>query len=289
MSLVTSILVPPSGNVVEVHATNPSAVSEAIQARLGPGLPVSVSGGQAFMPFTTRYDQSGPVYAGAALQAANKHECTAGYSAKAPVDPAKPNGPFQYFVLTAGHCYETSGIEVGRQRSPVSLGYNKIGVSARNEMRTKPYVDIGTVTIAGGKRSHSVLNGTPLEPQSIQGSERPPETKKVCWSGVVTGHHCGYMEGLATMTEQPTGKSIFGYVVKGEAANGDSGGPVWDPTTHRAVGTIVGSSSDIAHCVKNVFGVVRCDHFAITPLRVSGSPVFGGEAKLGVQVLAEGN
>jgi hypothetical protein len=153
-------------------------------------------------------------------------------------------------------------------------------------MNTKPYLDIGAISISDDLRSHSVLNGTPLEPQSIQGSEGPPEGHKVCWSGIRTDHHCGYLEGFLNVPS--AGRKVLGYVVKGEAASGDSGGPVWDPRTHKAVGLIVGSSPDFAHCETTLVGVTRCDKFAITALRVPSSPSLGCEAKLGVQVLAQG-
>jgi hypothetical protein len=253
---------------------------------LGSGLPVSVSAGQPFIPFESRYDQSGPVLAGDALLSPNEHGCTAGYSARTPNGTQQGATTYQYFVLTAGHCYTAAGIPVGRPLSPSSGEFGVIGKSARNGLNTRPYVDAGTVTIDANLRSHSVLNRSPLEGQTIQGIERPVEGRRVCWSAVSSGNHCGHIRFFVTI---PTsgGKEVLAYVADGETESGDSGGPVWDPDTHKAVGLIVGSSPDFAHCETTPLRRKRCDKMAFTPLRVPSSPSAGAEAKLGVQVLVK--
>lgn len=287
MSMVTSIFVPPSGNVVEVHATNVQAVTEAIQARLGVGSPVKVSAGQPFISFESRYDQSGPVIAGDALLGSNRSACTAGYGARAPDGSQQGQTTYQYFVLTAGHCYFPKGLEVGRRLGPGSDMYAPIGKSARSALNTTPYLDAGTVTISASRRSHSVLNGDPLEAQPIQGVERVQEGRKVCWSGVSANHHCGHVRFFISVPLLQ-GKEVLVYVADGEGAEGDSGGPVWDPTTHKAVGVISGSSPDFAHCEGTLIGKKRCDRVAFTALRVPGDQSLSSELKLGVQVLSEG-
>ena len=81
---------------------------------------------------------------------------------------------------------------------------------------------------------------------------------------------------------------MLAYVANGEVATGDSGGPVWDPDTHRAVGVIIGSSPDFAHCEHTFVGDMRCDMMAFAPLRNLPDTTLGAATKLGVEILVKG-
>lgn len=90
-------------------------------------------------------------------------------------------------------------------------------------------------------RTHSVLNGNPLEAQPIQGTQAP-RLREVCWSGVNVGHRCGNVIWGGEIYVDGHLKSV--YLAEGPTIQGDSGGPVWDPVTHKAVGLITGGSRE---------------------------------------------
>jgi hypothetical protein len=243
MGQVTSLHVPPSGNVVEVGALNQQAVSEALTRRLGSGAHVLVQPGSSFIPFVTRYERSGPVVAGAALVGANGKACTAGYGARAGTGkPVRGVEQYLYFALTAGHCFPT-GVVVGREINKDGEGI-EIGKSRRNGFDAFPAVDAGAVGLFDeNMRSHTQLSDE--------------------------------------------GRQVIVFVAAGYTVSGDSGGPVWDPETHKAVGLISGSSPEFAHCEELGGGRVACDHMAFTPLlQGGGSP--GAEPTLGVELLRQG-
>jgi YD repeat-containing protein len=280
--LITAIRVAEDSGQIVVGATNVLAVREALQRKLGPGAPIRVEAGAAFVPFVSRYSSSGPIVAGAGI-GAGIHRCTAGYSARAG-SGVQIGGQelLLYFVLTAGHCFSTE-TSVNRLSAP-NEGY-VIGKVKRNGLQANPAVDGAGILIDENWRSHSVLNGNPLEVQPIQGGEKPRRGIKVCWSGLITGNHCGFVKFHTELIV--AGHRATVYVAGNQSGTGDSGGPVWDPATHRAVGIISGSSPEFAHCEKLSSEREVCDKMAFTPLRQGvGTP--GIEASLGVDILKQG-
>lgn len=94
-------------------------------------------------------------------------------------------------------------------------------------------VDAEAVLIDKSLRSRSVLNGSPMQAEPIQGAQRPRAQRFVCWSGVNGGQHCGEVLHMDEIYED--GMIDFVFRVDGPSAQGDSGGPVWDQITHKAV------------------------------------------------------
>jgi tripartite motif-containing protein 71 len=247
---VTSIGVASSGSLIRVGSTSPSVVTEAIQRQLGVSAPIVVEAGSPLVTFASRYEARGPIVAGAGLVGANGHACTAGYSARAGTGKQnRGQEQYLYFILTAGHCFP-NGTVVGRATSRNGEGII-IGKMRRNGFNSHPASDGGGVLVDENLRSHSVLNGDPLEAQPIQGDQPPQVGRKVCWSGERSGHHCGMVKFHTQMYEEST--PIIVYVVAGLSMTGDSGGPVWDPETHKAVGLITGGTPEFGKCWKKIW------------------------------------
>lgn len=137
-------------------------------------------------------------------------------------------------------------------------------------------------------RSHSVLNGETLEAQPIQVVQEPKVRRYVCWSGVISGNHCGMVTYKHRLFAGDGHERIV-YRAVGPAAEGDSGGPVWDPVTHKAVGLITSIAVSGA-CHTLPIGSLWCPRMDFTPLLPHGSQaqIPGILPFLGVEVLKEG-
>lgn len=290
--LTTSAHVAPEGNLIDVGATNPAAVTEFLNGRFGAGAPISVEPQQANLNSASRYANSGPLVAGSALVGESAvipgrlSACTAGYSAKAPVGEERGQTQYRYFVLAAGHCFKPN-TEVAREPRKFGIG-GGIGSVRRNSFLARSIypVDGEAIWIDEDLRSHSVLNGQPLEAQPIQGTERPHDREWVCWSGIYGGNQCGrvlwhgstFIEGIAEHV----------YLAKGLNIQGDSGGPVWNPETHKAVGLITAVSGEAGgKCWITDYNAHACTRMLFTPLLAAGESA-GIGPELGVEVLHQG-
>jgi hypothetical protein len=285
---MSSLTVSPEGGTVQVGATNTGLVSEFINSHFGAGAHISVYFESKDILAVGRYASSGPVVGGAGLTN-GKGICTAGFGARAETGQARGVPQYSYFALTAGHCFAHDDA-VGRENDRFSFSGSSIG-----KVRRGPYppgeknvTDAEGVLVNNALRTHSVLNGTPLEAQPIQGVERVPDGNYVCWSGVISGNHCGMVHGQHVSNLD--GHTRFLFEADGLAATGDSGGPVWDPKTHKAVGLITtvrpGGGKG---CSLLSHEAELCPRMRFTPLDLpQGSYPAGIQNWLGVEVLGQG-
>ncbi len=133
-----------------------------------------------------------------------------------------------------------------------------------------------------------LTNGNPLESEPIQGVQPPHAKRWVCWSGAYGGPECGFVmwhrEGIVNH------HWLALYLAKGNATEGDSGGPVWDPLTHKAVGLIKGGTIEGGGRCWKTYSVgqwaVECNRMLFTPLRPGGGSD-GIEPTLSVKVLSQ--
>jgi hypothetical protein len=142
-------------------------------------------------------------------------------------------------------------------------------------------------------RSHSVLSvsGKTLKGEGLWGAERPRLNVEVCWSGVDGGQACGKVFKKKLVAVE--GRVSWEYKVIGPAAEGDSGGPVWNPETHRAVGQISTAErtpTQLCHHLLSPVGPLWCPRMTFTPiLPPEGESQPPGIApRLGVELLKEG-
>ena len=289
----TGIELSDDGQIVRVGATNPSLVEQVIRGQLGSNAPIQVVADAPTISMASRYTISGPVVAGEALRVPNQ-QCTAGFSSRAPDHLVNGQMTYLYFVLTAGHC-ALKGDPVSREAIAELLPGPVIGVVRRygfapSSSFSQPSTDAAGVTIDRSLRSHSVLNGDPLEEQPILGTEPPIVGRAICWSGITSGRHCGKI--LKRVRRIVDGRYTKLFKVEGPDAEGDSGAPVWDPVTHKAVGLITSgepASNMPCHTLpKN--RAEWCPRMLFTPLfprpNKSGDPP-GIAPTLGIEVLRE--
>ncbi len=286
----TTVRVATDESLVRVESSTPGSVTEAVIANFGPSAPIVVSAqGQNVFDTASRFASKGPVVAGAALTGYNGAPCTAGYGSRAYNGQVRGEPQFKYFTLTAGHCYPLNEL-VGRQIEKFGKGI-AIGNVRRTGYSGFYVVDGAGILIDEDLRSHSVLNGDPLEAQPIQGSQGPNVTKHVCWSGVYGGKRCGMIIDRVETVINGRMKAV--YIAEGISISGDSGGPVWDPESHKAVGLITGNSSAVnGKCWATSYpGLVTqgriCTRVMFTQLH-SGSGSDGILPTLGVEVLKQG-
>ena len=290
-----SVEVAPSGNSVEVGATDPASVGTFLAGRFGSSAPITVHEEERDSLMLSRFPNSGPVIGGAAL-AIGPSFCTAGFGSRAKTGEVRGTPVYTYFTLTAGHCWPHGATvyrqseRLGETRENAPVGEVKRGPFSVSEFRV---TDAEAIRIDSGIRSFSVLNPPPgsrvLEAQSIQGVEAPKVGRFVCWSGVMSGPHCGRVT-VRYEAEQEDGHERVLYKVDGPSISGDSGGPVWDPYTHKAVGLITtGVRSPQKKCHVVYGSLNSCPRMGFTPLipgKLSGE-MPGVTAFLGVQVLKE--
>lgn len=284
-SLTTGVYVAPEGSTIVVGATNPGLVREFLTGRFGAGAPISVLAQQPDINLASRYAKTGTLVAGSGLVAENHAYCTAGWDTRAAAGQVRGQITYKYFALTAGHCY-SMGERVGRGIAKLGEGI-PIGNVRRTGYTQIPTVDAEAVNLEDeGLRSHSVLNGSPLEPQPIQGVQAPRIHRYVCWSGIFGGNHCGMVIWAGEKIIDGHVKTM--YAANGPSAQGDSGGPVWDPNTHKAVGLITAGSADFGgSCFRLPEGPIDCPQTLFTPLQPgAGSP--GALPTLGLEILAQG-
>jgi YD repeat-containing protein len=282
---VSSAYVVPDGNIIKVGTTEPGVVANFLASRFGANAPVSVYYQNPYISGDSRYESSGPVVAGAALVDDDRFGCTAGFGAKAPAGQQRGQTQDLYFTLTAGHCYSFDE-RVKRRTEKGKVTGVPIGFVKRREYSDPHLIDGEGILIEKSMRSHSVLNGSPLEAEPIQGAQRARVGKEVCWSGVVSGRDCGKV-WFYTPGEFDDGTEKDVYVAVGISFKGDSGGPVWDPNTHKAVGLITGATGGGGgKCWEISSGAVGCNRMAFTPLlQGGGSP--GILPVLGLEILEQ--
>ena len=281
---ISAVHLSSQGNTIEVGATEPVSVREFLVAQFGAAAPIVVRQEPLPINLESRYGTSGPIVGGAGLF--NNGICTAGYGARAQTGESRGTAEFTYFALTAGHCFEVGDV-VHREERKFASG-PKLGFVRRDGYRPSEYLatDGAGIVIDENIRSHSVLNGRPLTAQSIQGIEGPKLNSEVCWSGIFGDRQCG-----TVLFHTPTyvgGHKRYVYVASGPSIEGDSGGPVWDPETHKAVGLIsVGWPSEEVPCHETWYEARWCPGMGFTPLLPRGGSA-GITSFLGVTILKEG-
>lgn len=289
MSQVTSsVHVAPEEAAIQVGATDVGRVSSFVSNHFG-SLPISVRYEHRSVSAVSRYAGTGPLLGGAALYGLNQALCTAGFGARAPVGESQGKTEYKYFSLTAGHCYPEKEY-VYRETARLKLQGTLIGEVRRNAYtKYRLPTDAGAIWIAESLRSHSVLgkHDGELVGEPIQGVQSPRDGEDVCWSGIFSGGRCGKVMWHGEVLDE-TGHLKVVYRVMGLSIQGDSGAPVWDRETHRAVGLIASTTEGGGgSCWETFYNAIGCTRMEFTPLLKSGGAA-GVLPELGVTVLTAG-
>ena len=135
--------------------------------------------------------------------------CTIGYAY---------TGPDRHtYAVTAGHC-RNSATGYARDTHTQTTGQF---VRSVVEPRHNGGADYGLVDFGNKALPSSYIDGTPID----VGHPQPRMGQRVCHVGVSSGRHCGTISGAQGADQ---------YLTTGMPASiaGDSGGPVWTPTTN---------------------------------------------------------
>ncbi|MGN6588247.1 MAG: DUF6531 domain-containing protein [Solirubrobacterales bacterium] len=288
------------GKRIEVGATNPPLVEQFLQNQFGSSAPISVFARPAVRPFVSRYGTSGPIVGGSALRAITPvgtiSRCTAGFGARSKAGELFGRPVYLDFVLTAGHCFE-KGSSVSREAiqeelaGPIIGTVRRFGFHPSTSFRDPSTDGEGILLVNQELRSHSVLTGNPLKTETIQGVEPPKIGMMVCWSGISGGSHCGRI--LKKLPRIVDGRYVWVFKVEGPDAEGDSGAPVWEKSTNKAVGSITSGEAawgigKPCHFLSNK--AEWCPRMLFTPLlpRPNRADPPGIVPTLGVEILQEG-
>ncbi|HET9164310.1 MAG TPA: DUF6531 domain-containing protein [Solirubrobacterales bacterium] len=264
----STVSVSAESDIVEVTASNPGEVREALANRFGANAPISVVADE--FPITptaySRYHISGPVDGGDSIQT-NTEECTASFSARAQVGEHGGIPTYAWFNLTAGHCFPKEA-EVIRRASREPSPIATVGTVRRRVWGSadgQSHTDSEAIRIDPGLVSSRVFFGDPRGLLPMLGMERVRLHRNYCWSGVRGGTNCGM--AIHRVRYKREGRFTTEIYVNGPAANGDSGGPVWDPATQKAVGQISAHSPAPGKPCHSISGnSTWCPRMTFTPL-----------------------
>ena len=289
----TGVELNPETNQIEVGATNTSLVGNFLSEKFGGNAPIRVfSDSTTPTPSVGRFKASGPVNAGDAvgnLDSSPGSRCTAGFGARDQVGWDRGEPVYRFFTLTAGHCF-SKGEGVKRALAlpgPYSWKIGTVTRYAYGAPGEKHVTDAEAIHIDPTERSGNVFFGNPNGTLPMLGVERPKINNTYCWSGILGGTTCGplYRRKWFKVGGRWQAYGLLG----GANADGDSGGPVWNPYTQKAVGMISikfsGSTSRPCHYIRE--HSLWCPRGGFTPLlpfRRRQYPV-GIQAALGVEAL----
>lgn len=247
--LVVNVKEDEAGKAVRIGTPDIAQVESILDQMLGPNAPIIVeydAGGGS--PLSGRFRNSGRMRAGDYIisrhykndvHAANE-DCTAGFGAKDKAGEVRGGTVWRLFVLTAGHCTQTSVHAKTVYRSTDSDPYNEgpwreVGRVARDafaDLTKKVRTDAEAIRVeSAGLVPQAIYGwgGSPI-PTGHAGKIRKGYT--VCFSGATTQiPSCGQVVARSTHWKATDGIVRGGYWVKFStpAIHGDSGAPVWAP------------------------------------------------------------
>ncbi|HET7445723.1 MAG TPA: DUF6531 domain-containing protein [Solirubrobacterales bacterium] len=235
---ITSVELDEEAGLIALGASNVAKAQELVTARFGSQAPFQIF----FLPGID--DQAGRNRASGRIQAGDhiithKGNCTAGFGAYEDRTEKSTGEPVRArFLLTAAHCAD-SGTLVVRSANPSSGPFYEVGpVNRRGNESGIGRSDSEAIRVNGGLAPNSIFrNGFP--PLSVGEPSRAHRNDLVCFSGITTNKKkCGKLLGEVGF-EVHNYLEIF-YIVKMHTRDGDSGAPVWNPTTERSIGLIKG-------------------------------------------------
>ena len=264
MSATTEIGVEPGDDVVRVGTTDPAMLNSFIEANFGPNAPIETyQDGFETVPAYSRYTTNGPLPPGAAISD-GEYICTSGFGARAFVENRGGEPLYASFAVTAGHCADPAE-EVFRETAPSSLKpLGKVRRYLWGFPGKQLVTDAEAVKVQSDVASGNVFYGNPKSLLPMRGLTHAKIGATLCWSGRTAGVNCGPAKRLHRV--QYDGRFHQQVEVAGGIAGGDSGGPVWNMRTLKAVGIISANTQTAKHPCRKVKGNRYCWIGEITPL-----------------------
>ncbi|MFL5832946.1 MAG: hypothetical protein ACJ76B_03065 [Solirubrobacterales bacterium] len=244
-----------TGKVV-VESSNPAALKSILAGQFGAGAPIEVVASTPIHASQGRYHVDGIVHGGDyVLNGTAGGSCTANYSGYSQVGSTRGESDIAYFKMTAGHCggfnerfWRKAGKSTKSAPSMDNPDWDPIGRVNRsgfaNPGSNGLFTDaIGIATTHWRAQSSNVYYGNPDKLMQIYEMTRMKLNRRYCWSGVNGGLECGraYRRVKTSFFEYP-GKEFMAMWIAGSNIQGDSGAPVWDEKTGKAVGLLSGGA-----------------------------------------------
>ena len=276
----TEIGTEPGSSLIRVGSTNPSLVQEYLTAHFGAGANIQVffteqNNGPAFSKYTT----NGPINPGSGLMTTPYSceggsscwgVCTAGFSGRDVIENREGHNVYAEFMLTAGHCFDYLEL-ANRDKSPEESPEDakKLGLVRRYAWGSpgdRGVTDAEAVRIDPDVRSGNVFFGNSQTLLPIHGLTRARIGSTLCWFGVRGGLNCGAAKRL--YFAHYDGRWTRQVEISGGDIEGDSGGPVWNPKSLKAVGSFTSWRETAAHPCHHWRGTKNkaCWLGGITPL-----------------------
>ena len=258
---IRGVFVDEAHDRLTVAAENVPAAEGWIASQFGGAAPVSFSP-YVWHGVSDRWTTKGVLMAGSGI-ASQFHEagelfndiCTAGFGAV-----EKVAGLSRHFLLTAGHCANSQSDVWGRLDGRHSPTLKRIGTMRRNALEHKVdgfATDGAAIALEGVAPPRTIFPDTGEAPVRITGTTVAAKGTAVCSSGAVSAHtHHGNVQdndNYTGFTQVPKKENKLGEVEEWwpytyqaitslYVVSGDSGGPVWQCGTGKAIG-LVGSAN----------------------------------------------
>jgi YD repeat-containing protein len=266
----------PGSATIRVGASNPSEVRTYLEAHFGSGASIETYLDQAFgHPELSRYTTNGPINPGDAIMSNKKScgnervcwgDCTAGFGARAFVGNQQGQPTYAWFTLTAGHCFsneEKVNRSTNAQDDPKPLG--TVRRYAWGSSGQKGVTDAEAIQVDPDVVSGNVFIGNPRSLLPMRGVMRARIGTTLCRSGRNGGVNCGIARRL--FWTEYDGRWTREVEMTGGGATGDSGGPIWNARTEKAVGLVSeGWGTSQLPCHELASGSTYCKLHGITPL-----------------------
>jgi len=257
---IRGVFVDEQQNGLEVAAENVASAQAWIASQFGAGVPVTVSP-DVWHGTAGRWRAKGPLMAGDGIVTQYQKNgegwmglCSAGFGAAENL-----NGVSRNFLLTAGHCDSGYTNVWGRINEPPSKNpppFNSIGTMKRNALEHEVdhfATDGAAISLEKGLSApRTVYPGVGEQPVRITGVTRAAKGMPICTSGAVTNRIIrGQLRdrlnwtGSIQVPKKESGGDVlewWPYTYQAMALmsveEGDSGGPVWQCGTGKAIGLV---------------------------------------------------
>jgi len=258
-SVLSTSRIDVEGNTVAVGATDPTSVNTYISSTYGSTSSIYAYFATKGSPRDTCYSEyhprrarkiSGDIYAGDWINAPTETSCGCTLAFGAWGTKPNPNGSGvikKNYALTAGHCFaqgqrvQQAGFKVNSEGKRVAdWGPIMGGVTRWSYGITESGFETDAEAI--------LLNGSTNVPRliswkkglvTINGAKKWVPKMTLCLAGAYGGSRCAPTEAELVKEYWENGYTWF-IVVKAYSECGDSGGPIWDPTSGAAVALLAG-------------------------------------------------
>ena len=293
MEATTQVGAEPGSTIIKVGSTNPQMVGEYLTAHFGASASIQTFLDQnAPEAAYSRYTTNGPLNPGDAIMTTPApgscgfalcwENCTSNFGARAVIENREGHDVYAMFTMTAGHCgpsMELMNRATSSKENDASVA-KKLGKVRRylwGAPKDKGVIDAEAIRVDPDVVSSNVFYGNPKSLLPIRGLSRVRIGSTLCWSGRNGGINCGPARRLTWIRYDK--RWTRQVEVRGGIAAGDSGGPVWNMRTEKAVGIVTANWGD---CHKLPNGARYCSTGGITPLMAYPNKTYPKDVLLGM-------